>query len=562
MLELAKDKAFWQKVRTSDEFSAHRKEIEELYLKSFKVEPRSHSAKDILENDDKGLWRLQFDHLQSATLMSLIYPENEEYYENLIKIIWAYLNEYTWAPLGHYTEYFYQRTPKDFDYGLLDIFACSVSLALSEIKNLFCDRFPKLLNDRISYEIRRRTIEPYMTRKFFWESHDNNWTAVCAGAVGSVLMYEAPELYYEYKERLHSSMKCYLDSYKDDGMCVEGVGYWGFGFGFFCTFALLEREFTNGEVDWFKDKKVKEIAKYLQKMFLTKDVIVTFGDCSVTQNYAIGLPSMLRYIYGDEVERLPKELAVIAKDNTHLNFLLRAVLYYNEDNYTDKMATDVTYSVENSAYFVKRTPGFGFGCKGGNNGESHNHIDVGTFILAREDKQIISDIGAGPYLDGYHGEKRYTYFHPSAYAHNLPIIDKIPQNQYRRDDVIVSYDDKHSVAYMDLAKAYAREDITSIKREFYFEDYIITLRDKFEFTGKSQVTERFLALIEPRVNGNMLEIEDVVLTNKQNIKPTVTTKEVLAHVGNRPHNVYIIEYEMEKGMCEFELKFEVKGMLQ
>ena len=96
-------------------------------------------------------------------------------------------------------------------------------------------------------------------------------------------------------------------------------------------------------------------------------------------------------------------------------------------------------------------------------------------------------------------------------------------------------------------------------QQFYFEDYIITLKDKFKFTGKSQVTERFLALIEPRVNGNTLEIEDVVLTNKQNIKPTVTTKEVLAHVGNRPHNVYIIEYEMEKGMCEFELKFEVKN---
>ena len=558
MLDFAKDKSFWENVRTSDKFKWHREEIKELYDEAFKTEPRSHSAEDILGNDDKGLWRLQFDHLQSSALMALIYPDNEEYYNNLLKIVWAYLNEYTWAPLGHYTEYYYQRTPKDFDYGLIDIFASSASLALAEIKNLFIDRFPKLLTDRISYEIRRRTIEPYLSRKFFWEKHDNNWTAVCAGAVGSVLMYEAPELYYENKERLHKSMWCYLDSYKDDGMCVEGVGYWGFGFGFFTTFALLEREFTNGEVDWFKIPKVKEIAKYVQKMFLTKDVIVCFGDCSVNEYYSIGLPAMLRHIYGDEVERLPKDRAIIAKNNTHFNFILRSVLYYSEDNFTDKMKTDVTYTVEDSAYLVKRTKSFGFACKGGNNGESHNHIDVGTFILARGDKQIIADIGSGPYLDGYHGDKRYTYFHPSAYAHNLPIINDTPQNQYRREDVIVHYDSEKSKVYMDIAPAYALDYLKSLDRSFTFDDYSVTLNDKYTFTRDSQVTERFISLVEPKIDGNVVVIDDVVLTQRDNILPTLTTKEVLAHVGNRPHNVYIIDYILPKGKCEFELEIKAK----
>ena len=80
MLEFAKDPKFWEKVRTSEEFKWHREEILELYEKAFQTEPRSHSADEILNNDDKGLWRLQFDHLQSSALLSLIYPENEEYY--------------------------------------------------------------------------------------------------------------------------------------------------------------------------------------------------------------------------------------------------------------------------------------------------------------------------------------------------------------------------------------------------------------------------------------------------------------------------------------------------
>ena len=47
MLDFAKDKSFWENVRTSDKFKWHREEIKELYDEAFKTEPRSHSAEDI-----------------------------------------------------------------------------------------------------------------------------------------------------------------------------------------------------------------------------------------------------------------------------------------------------------------------------------------------------------------------------------------------------------------------------------------------------------------------------------------------------------------------------------
>ena len=557
MLDFAKEKSFWDNVRTSPEFQWHISEIKEIYDKAFKTEPRAHSAADILGNDDKGLWRLQFDHLQSSCLLALIYPDTEEYYNNLIKSIWAYLDDYTWAPLGHYTEHYYGVTPKDFDFGLIDIFAASASFALAEIKNLFQDRFPKLLTDRITYEIRRRTIEPFLSRKYFWETHDNNWTAVCTGAVGGVLIYEAPEIYRQCKERLHKAMEHYLASYKEDGMCVEGVGYWAFGFGFFSSYALLEREITNGEVDWFSRPKVKEIAKFLQKTFLQRDIVVTYGDCSVTQNYQTGLPALLRAVYGDEIERLPKSLGVVGKNNTHFNFLLRAVLYHNEDNFSDSVSDDVTYTAPGSCYIIKRTKGFGFSAKGGNNGESHNHIDVGNFIIARNNKQIICDAGAGPYEDGYHTDRRYTFFHPSALSHNIPVLDGISEDGIRRDDVIVHYDAEKSCAYMDIKEGYPADFINKAERKFYFEDEKITLVDSFDFTKKVQVTEHFVSLIEPKAVGNDLYIEDVKLSSKCGTKPIVTVREVKAHVGERLHPVYLIDYVLERGITDFELAFEV-----
>lgn len=560
MLDFAQDTKFWERVRTSDEFSQHRKELKELYDKAFGEEkPRPHTADEILNENDRGIWRLQFDHLQASALMALVYPDNDEYYMSLLDSVWAYLNDYTWAPLGHYTEHYYQRTPKDFDFGLIDIFAASVAFALAEIKSLFRDRFPRLLIDRITYELRRRTIEPYLNRKFFWETHDNNWTAVCTGAVGAVLMYEDPELFLECQQRLHSAMECYLASYKDDGMCVEGVGYWAFGFGFFTSYALLERELTGGAVDWFKRDKVKEIAKFMGKMFLEKNVMATYSDSGIDSKYNVALPHMLRHVYGDGVERLPIEHGVVVRENTHFNFALRSFIYYSEENNANELVRNVTYSAKNSCYLTKRTPYYSFTVKGGNNGESHNHVDVGSFILARNNKQIICDIGAGPYEPGYHTNQRYTFFNPSPWSHNIPIFDGIPEDSIKRDDVYVVYNEEENSAYLDITNAYGVDFLKKAERKFYFEDNKITLCDKFDFTKDVEVTERFISVIEPKIQGDVCVIDDFALTNSKGIAPKITVKEAKKHVGgqNPVYNVYIIDYVLPKGERDFTLCLDV-----
>ena len=556
MLDFALDRALWERVRYGEEFARYREEIHALYAASFREEPRPHSVEETLVRTNNMLWRLHFDQLQSAALMARIYPENEEYFDNLLKIVWAYLNDYSWAPLGHFTMQYYGETPADFDCGLIDIFAASAGFALAEIKNLFRDRFPRLILDRISYELRRHIIDPYLNRKFFWETHNNNWTAVCAGGVGSVLLYEDPDTYYACQGRLHDAMECYLASFGEDGMCEEGVGYWGFGFGFFAAFAALEREKTEGKVDWFARPKVKSIAKYLQKMFLQPDVLVTFGDCNVTQRIPNGLPFLLRHIYGDEIEPVP-HLPVCVEDNTHFNFCLRSILYYDPSNVSETMKDNVTYAEENSAYFVKRTPNYGFACKGGHNGESHNHIDVGNFILARNNRAIIADIGAGPYEDGYHTDRRYTFFHPSAAAHNLPMIDGVSEDSERRDTVIVRYDAAADTAKMDITSAFGMDHLTMAERAFAFTPDTVTMTDRFVLTREATVTERLITLTRPEVKDGFVTVDDVAFLAEDGLVPTVTEKDVLSHM-EIAHKVYLLDYTLPAGKTEFRIRFEMK----
>lgn len=555
MFEIAKDKKLWEKVRTSPDYEQHRQEILKQYKDAFNEAPRPHSVEEVLGVNDNGLWHKQLLQLESSALLSLIYPDNEEYYNNLLRIVWAYCNEYTWAPLGHYNSY-YNRTPADYDPALIDIFASSVAFSLAEIKNLFKERFPSLINDRISAELRRRTIDPFINRHYFWEKHPNNWASVCAGGVGGVMMYECPDLFFEQKERLDSVMQVYLDSYADDGVCVEGAGYWSFGFGFFTSYAMLEKELTNGKTDWFKLPKVKEIATFIQKMFLQRSVIVSFSDCNAHEKYSVGLPHMLKHIYGDAVEKLPKERATIAERNTHMNFLLRSVVYYNESFTTDEIDSNVTYFMKDSNYLVKRTPYYGFATKGGNNGESHNHNDVGSFIFARNNKQILCDIGAGPYVEGYHTEQRYTFFNPSSFSHNVPFFDGVPQDGVRRDNVIIDYDDKNGTAYMDFTNAYGLDYLKKAERKFTMGESEIVIDDKFTLTQNSEITERFVALIEPRVENGCVVIDDTTLVC--DIEPQISVKVLEYHNQPGTYNAYCIDYVLPNGKTNFKLQIKTK----
>ena len=557
MLEFAKDKALWDRVRNDDAFARHRKEIKAEYDKAFKERPRCKPAWAVLEFPNASGGTDTFRQLQSSALLALIYPDNEEYYRSLVETIWEICNEYTWAPLGHYNDY-YNRTPQDFDPGLIDIFAASLAFSLAEIKHLFKDRFPKLLNDRISYELRRHTIESYLTRKFFWEHHNNNWTAVCTGAVGGVLMYEDPEEFERQFSRLQASMECYLASYDDDGMCVEGTAYWGFGFGFFAVYAMLLREFSNGKHDWLKNPKVKSISQFIQKMHLQPNILAMFSDVNAREGYWVGLPHMLKTVYGDAIEKLTLDQATIVA-YCHWAFALRSTIYYNPEYTTDKLENG-TYYAPVSNYFIKRTDNYGLAFKGGNQWESHNHQDVGSFILARNNKQIFCDFGyIGPgNWPGYQGSRRNEYFQPSSFSHNLPIFDDMGQGGDDTNKARAVYNEETGVVYMDFTLGYDRKKhykLQKAERSFKPLDDRIEMHDKFTFSDKTKITERFVTTIKPQIDGNTAIMGDVRLSTTTDATLNVIEQPYVDQLpdenGNYNQICYLLDYTLNGDTTEF-----------
>lgn len=419
LLGRACDKEFWATVREKDCYSRFRDENLNLWNKFCE-------GKDIPELT-YSLFKIYFDtgsrseyesvyfnrrlRMNAATFLSLMYPEEEKYFNYLCDLIFAVCNEYTWCLPAHYNQ-------ADNDKSLMvDLFAAETGFALAEIYTMLKDRLDPLIAARIEKEIDRRIIEPYATRlnRLWWESCTNNWAAVCAGSVGCAVMLMFPERYPELGERLGETMECYLRGFADDGFCVEGSGYWHYGFGFFTVYADMVKKFTGGEIDYFVRPKVRAISTYIQKMFLSGRTSVSFADSGTYLSYQIGLVHYLKGVYPDDVVVYDRSLSYNYDGCARFCLHLRSALWYREEFDTSALPNDsCAFYAEGAQWYIKKTSAYGFAAKGGHNKEPHNHNDVGSFIFAKGGVQILANPRHGKILQGVFQPRQIRIFpHPN-----------------------------------------------------------------------------------------------------------------------------------------------------
>jgi len=65
--------------------------------------------------------------------------------------------------------------------------------------------------------------------------------------------------------------------------------------------------------------------------------------------------------------------------------------------------------------------------KGGHNSESHNHNDIGNFIVFANGQPMLIDAGVGTYTAATFGANRYSIWTMQSAYHNLPTVNGIMQ---------------------------------------------------------------------------------------------------------------------------------------
>ena len=204
-------------------------------------------------------------------VLAWLYEREEDIHE-LEDIIWAICDEYTWSLPAHVESDAF-TTRLENDAYMVDLFAAETAQTLAEICFLMGDKLAPIVRLRVERLISERVFDRVLTHDFGWMTATHNWAAVCAGSVGMAAIYaiEDNERLAAVLARLLPAMDSFLSGFSEDGACLEGIGYWRYGFSYFTEFAeLLERR-TAGKICLFDDPRVEKIAAFQQALEETMD---------------------------------------------------------------------------------------------------------------------------------------------------------------------------------------------------------------------------------------------------------------------------------------------------
>lgn len=410
--------------------------------------------------------------------------------KGLEDILWAVCNEFTWAFPAHIKD----ENDLSESSTTIDLFAAETAMAVSEACNLAGGRISPLVRNRVKAEVERRILKPY--REGNIRFHKDNWSAVCAGCVAMAALYwTGYEGYLAIEEKVMSSMKEFLDSYEADGCCLEGILYWGYGFGYFCYFAHMLRWFSHGKTDLFRWEKVKQIALFRQRVSLEKDVAVPFADAPHNYGCHIGLTHLLAKEYEEAEVPDETDTAWFDEDIRHrFADFIRDLYWYDPDLKKTRRKEELVI-FEKSQWYLARKPSYSFAAKGGRNNEPHNHNDIGHFILYADGRFLLDDLGWPEYDGDYFGEKRYENLCASSFGHSVPILGETGQGK-GKDYTGCFLKAEKSFLQMDISAAYPKGACTKLIREFQLSETSVTLKDYMEGATGS-VKERFITRILP-----------------------------------------------------------------
>ena len=66
------------------------------------------------------------------------------------------------------------------------------------------------------------------------------------------------------------------------------------------------------------------------------------------------------------------------------------------------------------------TKGFYVAAKGGHNDESHNHNDIGNYVVYYDGQPLLIDVGRGTYTRKTFSDRRYEIWYNCSDYHNTP----------------------------------------------------------------------------------------------------------------------------------------------
>jgi hypothetical protein len=398
--------------------------------------------------------------------------------------IWAICEESWWGVPAHLSLQKKGNGLPDVTEPTVDLFAAESGTLLAWTAYLLpeaLDGVSPLIRERIRLEVRRRIIDVNIERDDFWwmgfSRTVNNWNPwICSNWLTTVLLLEDdPARRVSSVRKILVCLDNFLDQYPADGGCDEGPTYWTRAGGSLFDCLELLHSSSGGRIDVYANPLILEIGRYVSRAQIRGDLYLNFADAparsqidpSLVFRYgrAIGDSTMMRFgAFLAKEQRIGERAAegrfgVLGRVLPAL-FSLEAMrgVTPREPLLRDFWLPDIQVMGARSTGGSVR--GFFLGAQGGHNAESHNHNDVGNFVVAVDGTPVIIDVGVETYTAKTFGKDRYTIWTMQSAYHNVPLINGVMQKEGREfgaRDVRYQSDESAASITMNIAAAYPAE---------------------------------------------------------------------------------------------------------
>lgn len=447
-------------------------------------------------------------YLCALAIMCLIEPTHK-YFEALESIMKEMCQEYSWALPAHLPVSPIERDYTQSENTVIDLFAAETAQSLSEIATIFSDQLSEQLKDNISELIEKRIFLPFESKKWEWENFENNWSAVIGGAIGLTALFQLashPKRLQIILDRLQGVFSNYFKSYGNDGACEEGVDYWAYGFGYYNYFSEQFEKYFNQP--FFKNEQLlNKIAAFPAKVELFDHFFLPFSDSTNTE-LPSGLLTYCNKRYGVEIPKI-SEITSINADHCYR----WAVNYRNwlwTQIYNPEFPDNYSHYLSDVQWLIEKKPLYYFAAKGGNNNESHNHNDLGHFILGNKSELVFTDLGAGEYTkDYFNDETRYQILNNRSKGHSVPIINGLEQQNGEYSAKVTKVEINSSIntsIKFILTSAYPESaHLDFYQRDFTLLNNSIRIEDTMRFTTyNNKVIQNFVSKYKPIIDGTIV----------------------------------------------------------
>ena len=412
-------------------------------------------------------------------LLAEIYENKGRFIDPIINGVWSICEESFWGASAHLPQTKEYAGLMDVSQPFVELFSAETATYLAWVDYFLGDRLDAVspqIRKRIYYETNNRIFQPLMTRQHGWMTKNangrppNNWNPwICSNWLNSVLLLEKDETKrVAAVSKILSVLDEFVNPYPQDGGCDEGPGYWGAaGASLYDNIAMLNLASNNAFKYVYEDEKFKNMGRFIYRAQIGKNYFLNFADADPQPTMAANMI----YRYGKDINdaemmkfgafyRQPEEGKL-----GRYHYFRNLFALFMQDEYR-KAAQDLPLPsnvwLPDIQVMVARdkegtTKGLFLAAKGGHNDESHNHNDIGNYVVYYDGQPVLIDVGRGTYTRKTFSSRRYDIWYNCSDFHNVPSINgttQPPGAKFKASNVSYKQDKKFAELSLDISKSY------------------------------------------------------------------------------------------------------------